>query len=451
MNLFPFQKVGADWLSKRKVALLADEMGLGKSAQAAVACDIVGAKRVLVACPAIARYTWLNEFKKFSKMERDFQIITSTKDIPDPEKSCIISYDLLVTGKHPPIGRFDVLILDEVHFLKGIDTLRSHRVWGKMGVIRQAERVWALSGTPAPNHVGELWILLYTFGATGLKYDEFIQRHCLTMISQHGPKIIGNRRENLPELRQALEKIWLRRKIDEVMKDLPEIGFGDVIVPPGKVDIEIASEFMEYAFPVDRREELKQLLQRDHEYATNALSRMGDSSAATIRMIEAMAKSVSTLRKYVGLQKVQPAIELVKHELYSKCYEKLVIFAIHRDVIEQLRTGLAEFKPVTLYGGTPAEKREKNVREFQENPRVKLFIGQVVAAGTNVTLTAANQILFVEKDWVPGNNVQAAMRCRRIGQKKPVFVRFMSIKDSIDLHVNRALKRKEADLAELFD
>jgi SNF2 family DNA or RNA helicase len=67
VTLFEYQKAGAEWLTKGAVRLLADEMGLGKSAQAIVACDQLGLKRILVLCPAVARINWTREWSKFSK------------------------------------------------------------------------------------------------------------------------------------------------------------------------------------------------------------------------------------------------------------------------------------------------------------------------------------------------------------------------------------------------
>jgi SWI/SNF-related matrix-associated actin-dependent regulator 1 of chromatin subfamily A len=168
-------------------------------------------------------------------------------------------------------------------------------------------------------------------------------------------------------------------------------------------------------------------------------------------VISGVADSISTLRRYMGLQKVEPIVEMVKAAFKAKAYEKLVIFAIHRDVIENLRVGLRELKPVVLYGGTDPEKRQRNIDRFQNNPACKVFIGNIQAAGTAITLTAAHNVWFVEQDWVPGNNAQAVMRCHRIGQENPVTVRFISLDQSLDHAVMLILKRKVRDLTQIFD
>jgi SWI/SNF-related matrix-associated actin-dependent regulator of chromatin subfamily A-like protein 1 len=90
-------------------------------------------------------------------------------------------------------------------------------------------------------------------------------------------------------------------------------------------------------------------------------------------------------------------------------------------------------------------------QKFQSDPKCRVFVGQVVAAGTAITLTAAHQVMFVEADWTPANNQQAAMRCHRIGQTKPVTVRFVGMANSIDERIQRVLKQKTRVLTKLFD
>jgi SNF2 family DNA or RNA helicase len=128
-----------------------------------------------------------------------------------------------------------------------------------------------------------------------------------------------------------------------------------------------------------------------------------------------------------------------------------VIFAIHRDVIENMRVGLRQFGAVCLYGGTDPEKRQKNIDRFQNNPKCRVFIGNIHAAGTAITLTAAHHVTFIEQDWVPGNNAQAVMRCHRIGQENPVSVRFIVLDGTLDAKIGYILKRKTADLTHIFD
>ncbi len=207
---------------------------------------------------------------------------------------------------------------------------------------------------------------------------------------------------------------------------------------------------MQYTFNKNGMEELFTLLEKERKLISDIADkvRLGRDG---LEVLKGLAKSISSLRMYTGLQKIDPIAELVKEELALGAYEKIVIFAVHREVINNLRVKLRDFDPVTLYGGTPPEKRQKNVDRFQKNKKCRVFIGNIQAAGTAITLTAANQVLFAELDWVPGNNAQAAKRCHRIGQDKPVFVRCVGLADSYDERLSQILKRKTIELTELFE
>ena len=93
--LFQYQKEGAAWLvgKGRRFSYLADDMGLGKSAQAITAADIIGAKRILIVCPSVARVNWLRELEKWSITPRDYFIPFKVKSSPTKNQSVICSYD----------------------------------------------------------------------------------------------------------------------------------------------------------------------------------------------------------------------------------------------------------------------------------------------------------------------------------------------------------------------
>ena len=444
--LFPYQTFGAEWLASRSRALLADEMGLGKTVQAIRAADIVAAKNILVLCPAAARINWAREFQKFSKTFRTTIVVQSRSQRVFGDTT-ICSYDLAETV--PPI-MWDVLILDEAHYLKTPDAKRTQAVFGKSGLVRRARRVWCLSGTPMPNHAGELWPMLYTFGATPRGYDAFVEKYCTYFQTQYRKQITGTKQSTIPELKGMLNAVMLRRRKDEVMKELPPISYGTLVVEETQVNLDEADSFVQYIFPIDRTKELEERLERERQLVNAIIT--GDAYPRDqMKALEAMANSVSTLRRYVGLQKMPALADILKEELNAGAYEKLVIFAVHRDVIEGLRVRLVKFKPVTLYGGTAPDKRQRNIDKFQKDPKTRVFIGNIQAAGTAITLTSAHNVVFAEQDWVPGNNAQAAMRCHRIGQTKPVFVRVASLANSLDERVSEILRKKTRDITKLFD
>lgn len=458
IELFPYQRTGAQWLSTQTMALLADDMGLGKSAQCITACEISNLRRVLVLTPAAARINWLREFQRFSS-ERRLHLIVDKK--LHPETYCpdltISSYDL--ASSIPAHNHFDALILDEAHYLKSVGTIRTKTVFGVKGLVRRSKRIWAVSGTPMPNHPGELWVLLYSFGQTKLKYDDFVERYCTYYTTQHGRHITGAKSFSIPELRGLITPIMLRRKKEDVLKDLPPIHYAHLVVERNPVDLECNSSFIQYVFPTDKTKFLKEKLEAENSILASVARAFNldtrapnqETSNQTFVALEAIAKSVSTLRRYTGLQKIKATLDLVKEELTNKAYEKVVIFAIHRDVIKSLREGLTDFNAVTIYGNTLPETRQKNIDNFQNNPKFKVLIGNIGAAGIAITLTAAHNVIMCESSFCPSANAQAIMRCHRIGQTKPVFVRFLGLRDSIDDKITQVLKMKTRQITEIFD
>ncbi len=342
-------------------------------------------------------------------------------------------------------------MVDEAHFLKSHNAKRAKAIMGTEGIIRGAEWCWLLTGTPAPNHPGELWIMLYTFGVTNLSYDAFINTYCVVRPTTFGLKVVSAKTDKIPELKQLLKIIMLRRLKKDVMKQLPPISFGHVNVEPGPVDFEILPSFTQYFLPTDKRKELKAELERQSALLTSVFDHTKPKTEDKLQCVAAISDSVSTLRRYIGLQKCRDAIEIIKGELEAGAYKKIVIFAIHRDVIETMRLGLRDFGAVVLFGQTAPETRQRNIDRFQNNPKCRVFIGNIHAAGTAITLTAAHNVTFIEQDWVPGANAQAVMRCHRIGQENPVKVRFVVLDGTLDAKIAFIVKRKTEQLTALLD
>lgn len=433
MQLFPYQVEGAKFLATVGRGLLADEMGLGKSAQAIAATAMVhGAPRVAVVCPASLKQNWLREFEKFWP-----GLISYTLEVE--------SYDKVTRGALAD-WTGDVLILDEAHYLKSHKAKRTKAVFGPKcdgvgGLVSRAANVFCLTGTPTPNNPSELWPMLRAVmpGAlsrpavegAGVKINSkpypfwpFVERFCYTRDTGFGLTIVKGK--NLPELKARIAPFMLRRKKDDVLKDIPPIRF-DTLALEGK-------------FPAEMSEEIA--------IVAKALEEHG------IKGLKEVAPHVAQLRRVTGMAKVPAAIEWIKEQLEGGL-KKIVVFAHHKDVISALDAAFG-LDSVVVTGSTPADHRASLVDIFQDShpkdpgiyPRV--FIGQIQAAGVGLTLTAASDVLFVESSWVPAENEQAAMRVHRIGQRNACLIRFAMLAGSIDEQIQKAVLRKAADISRLF-
>lgn len=423
MQLFPYQIDGARFLATTKRALLADDMGLGKSAQAIAACDqIDGCLSVAVVCPASLVENWKREIAKFKTGHWTAQVTSYNRAAESPF----------------PGEEFDVLILDEAHYLKSPKAKRTKAIFGEKcdgvgGLVSRAAHVFCLTGTPTPNNPSELWPMLRAVipGAieaptkTGkmrpLPYWPFVSKFCVTQDTGFGIKIIKGR--NLSLLKSSIAPFVLRRKKDEVLKDLPPIRFDTLALEGDKL-------------PHD---------DTGWDHITLALKNEG------VAGLKAIAPHVAQLRRVTGLAKAPAAAEWIDAQLDGGI-KKLVVFAHHRDVIKVLSNSLREGQHghVVLDGSKSSEDRDAAVWNFQNEESCRVFIGQIQAAGTGLTLTAASDVLFVESSWVPAENEQAAMRVHRIGQRNACLVRFAMLAGSIDEDIQKAVMRKTADISRLF-
>ena len=436
-----YQKKGVDFLVRGKnQLLLADEMGLGKTPQLIWAAKDIGAERIHVVCPAVAKFNWQKEFLKFSNGKYQAEVAGDGHNHWN-RPVIVTSFEYAAKYLHKYVQyRRDLLIVDEAHYLKEPTSQRTKRILGARGLIHNARRSWFATGTPAPNHAGELWVFLYTFGLTKLSYDGFISRYCTSHRTggrYSRIQITGTDTKHSHELKNIFRGQYLRRLAKDEL-DLPPLIHNPYYVEPDQ-DSEILKHFP------DLKDKIKgefELLKENLDFATNV------SDEKLLNALSLMSQSIMSLRRYHGLKKVAPVANLIRSELQAQEYKKIIIFGIHKDVLTYLKRTLDyEFKPLMITGETPAAERQQIVERFQEDDECRVFIGNIHAAGTAITLTAANQVGFIEQDWVPGNNAQAAKRAHRIGQKLPVFTRHFAIRNSIDEKITAALTRKINEIA----
>lgn len=376
--LYPFQRSGVDFLKSHFHALLADEPGLGKTIQAITAAEELGLKRVLVVCPASVRLNWKQEVEECLDDSNGWEIISYNRATQNVE-----------------FGEYDAIILDEAHFLKNPESARSQAVFGNQtGLARRARYKWCLSGTPVLNRPRELYPILKTLapGFSGAAFPQFAQRYCGAFFDGRGINTRGA--SHLDELSSRLEGFMLRRTKQEVMPELPPKILSRV--PLYVNDEELAAVTAEEREIEDR----ESYLSPTHE----DFSQLGD---------------LAHLLRLTGEAKVPAAIGFISELLET--LDKIVVFARHRSVIEELRMRLEErnLGPVVYQGGMSDVDKKEAVDSFLGRESNRVFIGNIQAAGTGINglQNACSNVVFVELSWVPGETDQAIDRCHRIGQK----------------------------------
>ena len=438
---YGYQIQGSDWLAPRAIAFLADAMGLGKSNQVVRGCDIVGARNILVVCPANVRCNWEREFERFSPLDRPCCLVLSGSTKLPESGVVVISYDLATSrAKELKARTWDVLICDEAHALKERTAKRTKAIYGhgkrQTGIADFARQTWLLSGTPAPNDASELWTHLHRAGVTTLDYYDFMFHFCAGFESAYGYKVTGHK--NVDEMKAMLKPYLLRRTKKDVALDLPDVYFQTVTVERSEAETALHATF-------DAGE-----LSAADSSLRDALGACA-SDDARITALESLAPALATLRRYIGLAKVPAICEILAEDLALDPRLKLCLFAQHQGVVEAAQERLAGFGVVTLYGKTPQGHRQANIDAFADDPACRVFIGNIQAAGQGIDGLQRNcsEVVFLEQDWVPSANAQAIARISRIGQKMSVRVRIFSLYASVDEQVQEALTRKSIELTKI--
>jgi SWI/SNF-related matrix-associated actin-dependent regulator 1 of chromatin subfamily A len=444
VSLRDYQHQGVVWLvdklANHKAVLLADDAGLGKTLETLTTAHRLGVERVLIICPAGARRVWSAEIHRWFPAWDDRVVLvepgTKVSDIqpglnPLQPVILILGYDETSNFKSRIVPllkyiRWDLLVLDECHYLKN-PSYRTQAVYGvygsrnngAKGLADYADRVILLSGTPTPNHAGELWQHYRTFwpsslGPKRLTQYEFEDRFTRYRDTVFGRQVTGSK--NQGELRTALQDVVLRRRKSEVLTELPPLQLQDIPLAPSpwRGDLKLPA---------------------------------GADDDDLIRALRSPDTAVATMRRELGLAKTPATIAWVRERMAST--HKLLIFAWHHSVIDLLYRGLTEFYPVVVTGETSPKARAEAVTRFQDHAGTRIFIGQILAAGTAVTLTAASEVAIVEPSWVPGENYQAICRAHRLGQRDSVLASFLFLPGTLDERIMAVFRRKAGEIAEL--
>ena len=420
-KLREYQKNTIKELAKKPRCILGAEMGTGKTIMALMALEAHQYKKVLVVCPAVAVSHWYRESKEWG-MKTELQVVSF-----DKARQPKILEDLKKWGH-------EAMVIDEAHYLKNAASKRTQAVYGERcdgvgGLVQGCKTVYALSGTICPNNISELYPHLRFMVPTRVMGDSyyFLTRYCSTLRTRWGTQITGAR--NTEELKTIMRHIYIPIRASKVLKDLPPISFSDKVIDP--ID---AKEAMLIVEELSQLPEIQALV---HQLETCAELR--DTP---------ISDHVATLRKYIGIAKAAATAQYVL-DIIEGSKEKVVVFGYHKLVLRHIVSLLLKSTGVVKIDGAVSPKnRDLAIERFRTDEKCKVFVGQLHACGTGITLNESRHVVFAEQDWTPSANLQAAKRCHRIGQKFPVFVHNLMLNNSIDERISAAISAKTQHLAE---
>jgi len=475
------QKDAVKFLLSRKKCILADTMGLGKTTSLSVAAIEGNFDSVVIICPASIKNTWKDELmwyvserditvveglqgktkselekmlgygegrsgKKMSELQEEFKERGKWQD----NRFVIVNFDILDEFYKIPktrskeniqkaydespmlqyiVNRKSLIIIDEAHRLSNNTSIRYKviRDFIKRG---NPHSIYAATGTPITNNPQNLYCVLQFLGDPITDdYQYFMERYCgafkvpakgekekwtnifyarggegdlKTFIKENARMIqVPGEPKNLDELKERISHMYLRRTKED-LGDLPEKRVHEVF----------------YDLTDIQQEEYNRLWD---EYEKAKLEENPDSEINK-ELIEG-----GLYRKYLSNQMVPNTIRMCDEFIAQG--EKVVIACCYDEELYNLQKYYGD--SCVIYNGKMGLKEKDNaIKEFTNNPNVKVFLGNLISAGVGITLIVSHKLIFNTYDYVPGNDQQMEDRIHRIGQTQPCDIYYQMFRNT---------------------
>lgn len=428
---YPFQEEDAGELANnfKGRGLISHEMGMGKSLTSLLACQLLKASPVIIVCPASLKWNWEREAKVHFGLRAvvlEGTCPPADRGFPVNAKLVIINYDILGPWlrwlrKLKP----QAIILDESHFIASRYAQRSRNC---RKLCRKVPNVILLSGTPLVNRPSELWHQMHLLHPKIFtSFWSWARRFCAPRRTHWGWDVRGA--SNLPRLRKLLKKwgVIRRRKVD-VLKDLPPKSRSVVPVPLTR--------------PKEYRRAVKDFL--------GWLAEKKPEKLRKAMMAEQLVKW-SYLKQLAAELSMGAKIDWINTFLKGTD-EKLIVFAVHRKVVEAIRKRF-ENVAVKVDGSVTGRKRQQAVDRFVKHPGCRLFVGNR-AAEVGWSAKGIPNVAHVELPWAPGSVTQRGDRAHGIGRGKVGVVTrewFLVAKGTVEEKLAQILQRKQGVFRSVLD
>lgn len=459
------QKEGIKFLLANRKCILADSMGCGKTIQSIIAAMASNSKKILIITTASLKTNWKRELTIYND-EKDIQILQGSKDEICDKKYVIANYDILINYYEVPtetvyeteyvynengkrevirkpvmikskdgqliekqkkstrkdvieeclknsplfLNKFDCIIIDEAQKLSNNSSNR-YKVIDDFLKRAKPNYVFLLTGTPLTNKPINLYYILKLIDAPITRdYRYFIKRYCdaKTFRLKTGKEVTTiNGASNLEELREKIKHLYIRRLLTE-MTDM--------------VDKNIITKT--YDLTESQRVEYERLWQ---EYLDAQTEQGNEDSEQYRQLVEGIL-----VRQYLAKQMVDNTIKLVDNMLEEG--GKVIIVCTFSEEIAMFKDYYKK-KCVIYDGKMTAKAKDKAEQTFNNDKNVRVFIGQILAAGVGLNLVVANKMVFNSYSWVAADNAQIEDRIYRLTQKNDVTCVYQLFNDSMSKHM----------------
>jgi SNF2 family DNA or RNA helicase len=452
-TLRPYQQEGVKWLlghfNSSLGACLADDMGLGKTLQTLAVLVAVQEQlgfttkttnfdlfanettvereplKALIVLPSSLVFNWYNEASKFTPHFSKMQYVGNERKLLAHKLGAtdliftsysIVHRDISTLEKHD----FRYLILDESQYIKN----KNSKIFKAINRINTAHKI-ALSGTPIENSLDDLWSQMQFINPDILGSYAFFTENFKNPIEKR------QNEEVLTELKNLIQPYILRRTKEQVLKDLPELT--------------------EQVFYCDMDPEQEKLYEEEKSKARNFLLKTDGAGPDKINIINTLMK-LRQLSNHPKMLDQESEIDSGKYKAVTNYLETLVKekqkAIIFSSFVTNLNfyTGWCTQNKISfceISGETPSDKREQQVKLFQEKEEPLLFFISLKAGGVGLNITKASYVLFLDPWWNPFAEKQGIGRAHRMGQLNKVnVIRFIS-KNTVEEKIIKLQENKK--------
>lgn len=433
-TLRPYQQEGVDWLSFLWEygfhGLLADDMGLGKTVQVlALLSRLPSDKPHLIVAPTSLLFNWKKEIEKFLpgtvpylhhglSRSKDKQVLSSQAIILTSYATLRLDLPLLSDIA------FQTVILDEAQVIKNPDTQVSLAVCKLQSKLRLS-----ITGTPVENSLQELW-----------SHFRFLMPDLLGSETDFAADIQAASADGryLQRIKKRIRPFLLRRKKEDVAKDLPERIDQVVWVEMSPEQRQAYDAFLAGV----RGGVLKKV----------ELDGMGKHR---IEILEAILRlrQICCHPLLVGEPCSSAKLDALMEDIETAIAEgrKVLVYSQFTSMLKLIGKSVQERSWAYSYLDGQTQDREKVVSSFQNDPSIPLFLISLKAGGVGLNLTAADYVFLVDPWWNDAVEEQAINRAHRIGRKDTVFAKRYVTVDSIEEKMMKLKAAKSKLVDDIFD
>ena len=459
-KLKSLQKEGVKFLLSNKKCILADGMGAGKTVQSIVASICTNVDKILIICPASVKSTWKRELMYYVD-EKDITIVNGS-NWGETTKFTIINYDILDNFYTVPTENvmeevvtkdkynnivtklvtktkkstkkavieecmknsrlfqenFGCVIVDEVHRMVNNKSIR-YQVIDDLFKRTSPPFRFLLTGTPMTNKPMNLYYILKLIDAEVTDdYRFYVKRYCggKEMKLRTGKKIlITNDATNLDELKEKIKHVYIRRLLSQM---------SDMV----KKNIEVKEYNLNEKQTIRYNELWDEYVKAQEEKGNN-------DSEAYRQLVEG-----TIVRQYLAKEMIPNTIHLAEEIIDND--EKVIISCTYTEEVNELKKYFGKIA-VVYDGKMTSKQKDKSEYEFMNNPKIKVFIGQIDSASVGLTLTAATKLVFNSFSFSSHVLKQMEDRIYRLTQTKDVTCYYQVFTDSISQHVYNTVLKKE--------